>query len=157
MRYLPLLPLLWFACVLGCGSGTVLAPDVTKLSIQIVMAEHQNTLSNPNSIAEVAARLRAIDLSGCPADFRSAFLPYIQAWERMALVEARANQLQSFENFAARMVESFVRGAVGDPFGTSAEVSQEFRELDQAYHIGIQQVFSTYHNVENVAARYGVY
>ena len=57
--------------------------------------------------------MRDIDTSGCPADFREAYLAHIHAWESMVEVEKNASALKTEANSDSTFVEALIRGMLG--------------------------------------------
>ena len=83
-------------------------------AIERVLAADRGTSQNASSVAEIVQRMRAIDMSGCPVDFRQAYLAHIDAWVEMAAVEDAAAQWKVNYDSRQAMVEAFMRGLVFD-------------------------------------------
>jgi hypothetical protein len=63
-----------------------------------VLQEHDQ-IGESASISEVVTRMRAIDTSACPTDFRMAYLKHIHAWEEERKVELEAKKLGEPDGF----------------------------------------------------------
>jgi hypothetical protein len=126
-----------------------------RSTIENVMQQDAATTTGANSVAEVVNRMRAIDMSGCPNDFREAYLGNIHAWEAMAVVEQQAKQFADENNSIGTYVESFVRGMMMDPFGKANEIKQTQNQLQQDYNSAQQQIRQTFNQVEEIAVGYG--
>ncbi len=132
----------------GCFSSTA-------SRIERVLTLDGQTNSGAQSIAEVVVRMRAIDTTGCPNDFRSAYLAHIHAWEEMAAVEQQAVTLQQQSNSGATIVESMIRGFLGDPFGKAGEILASQGQLQQQYGSASQSVKTSWQRVEEIAVLHG--
>ena len=138
------------SCILlsACGRGSA-------AGIERVLREDKATGAGATSVAQVAERMRAIDFDGCPNDFRAAYLAHIHAWEMMAMVESQAAALKAEDESGAAMMESFIRGFLGDPFGKANESAQAENQLQRDYRTAAQQVKFTFDHVEEVAVAHG--
>ncbi|MFO0787113.1 MAG: hypothetical protein U0573_12275 [Phycisphaerales bacterium] len=124
-------------------------------SIERVLAADATTHSGANSVAEVVARMRSIDFEGCPTNFQAAYVAHIHAWETMAAVEQEAKSFQDDYNSGGAMVESFIRGFLGDPFGKVQEGMAAQNQLQRDYQQAAQQIRDTYYRVEEIAVARG--
>src|SRR5437899_2898030 len=67
--------------------GKIFGPDGLagksgqKEAIQQVLRADSRTTTGVTSVSAVVARMRRIDLSKCPSDFRAAYTEHIHAWE----------------------------------------------------------------------------
>jgi hypothetical protein len=59
--------------------------------IERVLAEDAKTTPGAISVAQVVTRMRAIDLAGCPNDFKATYLAHIHSWEAMEVIVQEAN------------------------------------------------------------------
>jgi hypothetical protein len=109
------------------------------------------------SVAEVVGRMKAIDTSACPNDFRAAYLAHLHAWEMMADVEQEAIALKNESEPAGAEVESVIRGFLGDPFGKASEIMDAQGELQKKFKDAAQQVKLTFHRVEEIAVAHGAH
>ena len=124
-------------------------------AIESVLQQDATTTAGVNSVEEIVSRMRAIDISGCPNDFRSAYIDHVHAWEAMANVEQQAIQLKNESNSAGAYVEAFVRGFMLDPFGKSNEEMQAQNQLQREANSAKQQIIQTWNQVEGVAVANG--
>lgn len=107
------------------------------------------------SVAEVVIRMRAVDTSACPNDFRSAYLAHVHAWDMMADVEREAISLKAESESADAMIEAFIRGFLGDPFGKVNEIGEAKNQLQRSFKEAARQVKVTFHRVEEIAVAHG--
>jgi len=126
-----------------------------RSAIETVLQQNAGTTTGVNSVAEVVNRMRAIDMSRCPNDFRAAYLGNIHAWEAMAVVEQQAKQFADENNSVGTYVEAFVRGMMMDPFGKANEIKQAQNQLQQDFNSAEQQIRQTFNQVEEIAVAYG--
>ena len=106
-----------FICLLAAGCGQ----NRSVAAIERVLQADKGT-SQATSVAEVVSRMRAIDMTDCPNDFKAAYLAHIHAWESMAIVERKAIALKNESESTGAMVEAFIRGVLLDPFGKANEI-----------------------------------
>lgn len=123
--------------------------------IESVLQQDRTVTVGTQSVAEVVRRMRAIDLNGCPNDFKSAYLAHVHAWELLADVEREVNVYLEENDTAAVIVESLIRGFLGDPLGKANEITSTENELQRSYKFASRQVLDTYHRVEEVAVAHG--
>ncbi|WP_165235355.1 hypothetical protein [Aquisphaera insulae] len=133
----------------GGGSGG------DKTRIEQVLAADSKTSDGARTVAEVVARMRAIDTGGCPRDFASAYLNHIHAWEKLGSVERQLAAYDSRYNSGSAFLEAFFRGMVFD-FEMSKESSAVRREIQTAYNTASLEVKTSFQHVEQVALSYGV-
>jgi hypothetical protein len=138
------------------GDSKAAEEERARKSIERVLAADKGTTAGATSVAQVVNRMRAIDTAGCPNDFRAAYLAHIHAWEMMADVEKDAIALKADSESGATLVESFIRGFLGDPFGKANEIQAAQTQLQRNYQAANQQIKSTFHRVEEVAVLHGV-
>jgi hypothetical protein len=147
------------ALLLGCSDATKKnatgdgQPSVR--AIERVLAADKNVRPNARSAGEVVIIMREIDTSGCPNDFRAAYLAHIHAWEMMADVEHDAVALRAASNSDAVIIESFIRGYLGDPFGTANDLWAAQTQIQRNFLAASQQIKQTYHRVEESAVLHG--
>ena len=123
--------------------------------IEFVLQQDVKAPVGAQSAAEVVTRMRAIDLVGCPNDFKAAYVAHIHAWERMADVEREVAAHKADSESGADLVESFIRGFLGDPFGKAIEDAAAGNQLQRSYQAAGQQIRDTFHRVEEVAVVHG--
>jgi hypothetical protein len=126
-----------------------------KTSIESVLAQDAKTNAGAQSVAEVVDRMRLIDTSACPADFRSAYLDHLYAWKSLADVESNAIAFKKEANSDAVAVEAFIRGYLGDPLGKVNELDAAQTQLQRDYKDARASISQTFHRVEDVAITYG--
>jgi hypothetical protein len=124
-------------------------------AIEQVLVEDSKTSANVRSVAEVVARMRSINLSGCPGDFSAAYMAHVHAWELLASVEQEALSYNANFNSGEAFVEAFIRGALGDPFGKMNESIGALNDLKQSYQRALAQIKFTYDKIEEIATKYG--
>jgi len=143
---------IWF----GFLSDSDGQPD-SKVKAAIEQVLRQDAVSNDGttSVADVVERMRAIDTSACPNDFRAAYLAHVHAWEKLAGVERDAIALKADSESAGAMVEAFIRGFLGDPLGPINEDIDARNQLQARYQEASREVQATFHRVEEIAVSYG--
>ena len=124
-------------------------------SIERVLAQDATTHNGAASVAAVVRNMRGIDLSGCPSDFRGAYVAHVHAWESMAEVEQAGIMLKADSESAGAFMESFIRGFLGDPFGKANEINTAHNQLQQRALTVQQQIRETFHRVEEIAVARG--
>lgn len=139
----------------GPGGGDPVEKERHKAGIERVLREDARTNENARTVAEVVARMRAVDTAGCPTDFRAAYLAHVHAWERMADVEREAAAFRARADSDGVLVESFIRGMLGDPLGTANEMRSAQTQLQRDYQAADRQVKDTFHRVEELAVLHG--
>ncbi len=138
--------LMWFRS--GSSSNDV-------RNIERVLAEDAKTTPGATSVAQVVTRMRAIDLTDCPNDFKAAYLAHIHSWEAMGGIEQEAIAFKTESESGGAMVESFFRGMLGDPLGKMNEINAAQGHLKARYEYASQELKSTYNRVEEVAVAHG--
>ena len=78
-------------------------------AIERVLAADSQTNPGAVSVAEIVRRMEAIDLAGCPRDFKQAYIAHIGAWRQMAMVEQEAQVWGQRYNSGGAMLEAFLR------------------------------------------------
>ena len=124
-------------------------------NIEHVLQRDTTTTKGVKTVADIVVRMKTIDLSGCPNDFRAAYTTHIHAWELMAEVEKEAIAYKANFESAGAFVEAFIRGAMMDPFGKAKESYAAKKELKANYQKASTQVRNTFHRVEEIAVSYG--
>ena len=132
----------------GCNSNSI--PNIER-----VLKQDQAATEHATSVADIVARMRAIDLAGCPSDFKSAYVDHIHGWELMASVEIEAKQFDADFNSSSAMLEAFIRGVMLDPFGKAEEGLAAQRQLRSNYEKATTAVRDTFHRVEEIAVAHG--
>ena len=94
-------------------------------------------------------------MSGCPNDFKAAYLAHIHAWETLIDLEQRVNNFKKERNGPGDFIEGFIRGYSGDPFGKMNEIRSAGSKLDSELQSANQQIKQTYNKVEEIAVSYG--
>jgi hypothetical protein len=142
--------LLVCAMVGGCGG-----PSPAVGNVERVLKEDQAACIWAQTAAGAAASMRAIDTSACPNDFRAAYLAHVHAWEAMAAVEREAAAFRARNDPEGVLVESFIRGLLGDPLGKANQVAAEQGELLRGYNAASRGIRETFNRVEEVAVGHG--
>lgn len=133
----------------GCGSLN------ERQSIEKVLKANKESQNEATSVASVVSQMRAIDFSGCPNDFKAAYIAHIHAWESLAEVEKADQSFQSNNDTGSVMLESFIRGFLGDPFGKSNEIRESQNQIERAALNAAQQIRSTFNRIEEIAVLHG--
>jgi hypothetical protein len=126
-----------------------------RSTIEGVLQQDAVTGAGTSSVAQIVDRMRAIDTSGCPNDFRVAYVTYIHAGEAMVDVEQRAIQFEKDSNSTGAYVEAFIRGVMMDPFGKAKEEMQTQNQLQRDAAAAAQQIRQSHNQVEEIAVSYG--
>jgi hypothetical protein len=103
----------------------------------------------------VAPAMRAIDTTGAPDDFRSAYLVHVQAWEDAARVDAVLADLNSEEtarNAVGLSILATLLGADATPIGDLTEALATARARRTTAGENIR---STFQEVERIAVAQG--
>jgi hypothetical protein len=138
------------AFIAGCSSRSGPARNIER-----VLAEDRAVPTQATSIADVVVRMRSINTAGCPNEFKAAYLAHIHAWEAMAAVEQQVNAFKARNDSTGVMVESFIRGFLGDPLGKASEVAAEQSELARDYNAANRQIKATFDRLEEIAVANG--
>jgi hypothetical protein len=125
-----------------------------KYNIERILAEDGKTTTGATSIAEVVARMRAIDLDGCPRDFSSAYFAHIHDWERFSDVERELAAFHQRYNSGGAMLESFLRGLIFD-FGMVGEAAAAQQKLRTSDSSASGEERSSFQRVEQVVCLMG--
>lgn len=136
------------------SAAVVLPPDL-RPKIESVLNADQRAMEGVTSAAQLVARLRAIPLDECPGDFQDAYLTHIHAWESLAELERKALQFKEHTSSDDAMVEAFVRGLLGDPWGKMNEVKHDANRLTEEHQSIVLKIKDSYNAVERVAVRHG--
>jgi hypothetical protein len=126
-----------------------------RSAIQSALSQGATTGSGATSVAEVVGRMRAIDTSGCPNDFRIAYVTHIQAWEEMAVLEEEAIKLKNERESFGAFLEAFLRGVMMDPFGKVNDEMTAQRDLQRRAQAVQRDIQLTFSRVEQVGVAYG--
>lgn len=148
-------------CLISCDDAkpTVSQADAQKMSLKTnvkhVLEQDAKTHVGVQSANQAVAGMRAIDTTNCPADFRATYLSHIHAWETMADVERDAIAFKATANSDGVLVESLIRGYLGDPLVKANEIQAAQSQLQQKYLAARLQVKQTFNRVETIALHYG--
>ncbi len=126
-----------------------------KTNIESVLQEDAKAPVGADTVVEIVHRMRDIDISGCPEDFRVAYVAHIHAWEAMREVERNAIAFKKESNADGVLVETFVRGMLGDPLGKVNELAAAQTQLQRDYQSARSEIKETFNRVEELTARYG--
>lgn len=134
-------------------------------AIAMVLQEDKNISQNlpkreaTEVVSIVIRRMRAIDLSQCPNDFRDAYKQHIMAWEKAVPV------LRQFEeqNGAGNILKSFLVGLIAgftDQFhlvlGNIIENANASEELKQKAQKVDREIKDTFDEVLRIAKKYKI-
>jgi hypothetical protein len=107
------------------------------------------------SVSEYVSRLRGINTSDCPKDFRACFLSHVHAWEAAVEMERRVQAFNAEKNSLMSMVEAFYRGAMGDPLGKAFDDRAGDKALEQRASSVMEEIRRTYQSMEQIAIQHG--
>lgn len=155
--------------VLACGAGIVLAlaagllvwflvPGSSRMEVEAmerVLLADAAAMQRASTIAEAASRIRGVGLEGCPRDFREAHVRLMHDYESLLGIEAEIRALEVHANSGDVILESFVRGLMGDPFGTALELSAAEQELQNRWRSAVQSAWESWQQLESIAASRG--
>lgn len=169
--------LISFVCAVGCqesgDTGAAAPPDPSasfsepapfvdtqreqfRVQIAAVLSEDEQTAVGSTVTTEIVRRMRQIDTSGCPAEFRSAYLSHIHAWESKVAAEQSRDSLNQYMNSGEGLVNAFVRGYNGDPLGEIGDAMQTERQIKAQLAQAGDAISETFRDVERIAASYDV-
>ena len=97
---------------------------------------------NRQALRLIVTRMRAIDTSDCPGDFRAAYERHIHAWEGM-----RDQILSEPEGFLDSFFVGFLHGLAGDLTGGTADMAAA-----ENYWLG--QIRDTWNDVRAIAMKH---
>jgi hypothetical protein len=107
-----------------------------------------------DTVRSYVMALRQIDFSGCPDDFRQAYLRHIHAWDKtIPVLELAKHHKMESESIGA-FIEGFLRGLVFD-FGMIEEDKQARNAVMERIQSAQKAVQDTWHRVEEIAVHYG--
>ncbi len=126
-----------------------------KRSMERVLLEDSTTSMNVSSVDEVVAKMRAININGCPLSFKSAYMRHINAWEDLRDLETKVLAHKEYSTSWNMAFDAFLQGFMGNPFGVVNELSQQDRNLEYQYEEIQQNIKMTYREVESIAIAAG--
>ena len=100
--------------------------------------------------------MQAIDTTGCPTEFRTAYFDHIEAWKRAMQVESAWATLNSDDNVKHTLILGWLAGILGvsaTPIADHIDAENRLKELRAA---ASSQIADTYTVVRRVALTYGV-
>jgi len=124
-------------------------------AIEKAIAADASAYADVTSVAEVVEHMKAINLSDCPDDFADAYRAHIAAWESMAQLESDALAWGEAYGISNELTATFLRNDVYD-FDSVGEASSERDRLADMNQQIVDEVISTYEQVEKIARSYGV-
>jgi len=129
-------------------------PSVAK-KIEEVLRQDVGLVTAARSTSEVASLMKDIDLSGCPPEFRKAYVDHIHAWENAVVIEGKIQDFNDDAYSAGALLEGIVRGYMGDVAGPVLETMQGTKQLKSEAAEAQQGVHASYQVVEAIAVRQG--
>lgn len=126
-----------------------------RLAINTALALDDQTQAGGVDTSQVVVRMKAIDTSACPNDFRAAYLTHIHAWESLADAKRKSAELDRYINSGDAIPEAVLRILLGDMFGKINELIQAKRILDERVELARIDVRTTFHRATEVAMTYG--
>lgn len=147
-------------CALLCGIAGLLAAAAGLRSatpaaaIERVLEADRKASSEAAGPSETVANMRAIDLEGTPEDFQDAYRQHIEAWERTAEAQVRAEEwVAKFAPGAATLHDALYETNL--PVEISDEAQSRRRSI-QLYRASAQDaVEKTFRAVERAAEKHG--
>jgi len=124
-------------------------------AIKKVLAADAGAYADVDSVADLFEHMQAIDLSDCPDDFAEAYRAHIAAWGAMAQLEKDARAWGEAYGISDELTSTFLRASVYD-FESVGEASPERYRLAEANQQIVDDIISTYEQVEKIARSYGV-
>ena len=110
------------ASLCGCQSAPEASPE--QIAIEAVYSVDYRIASNSKSPAEVAEKLRAVRLNGCPADFVDAYREYIKGWDSKVQV-AKKMYAQNMQK-ATSDIAAFVSDYPSKPVEAAVELKRKW-------------------------------
>jgi hypothetical protein len=95
---------------------------------------------------------RDISLSGCPADFITAYVEHVRAWEDFG--DTLKNRPQIPTGMEA-LVGGFIRGMMGDITGGAGEIQANIQHWVDQLKEAEGRIKTSWRNVEDAAIRHG--
>ena len=147
-------------CALACGIGGLflaaagMRSATPAAAIERVLEADRLASQGTSSPGEIVANMRAIDLAGCPEDFKNAFLRHIEAWEGRAAVHAEAEAWIA-EFAPGQGTPEDVLYTTNLPEGASAEGEMRRLAIQRSSKNAQQAIQSTFEAVERLAAEHG--
>lgn len=143
----------WLSAAVLCVFSGCFATPASR--IERVLLQDVRSFQGAESVTQLVAKMRAINTDGCPNDFRAAYLAHIHAWDEMAAIEQQWQAHQQQGTSGAVLIESFVRGFLGDPFGKTTELIAEGNQLQLRYSAAQQSIKTTFDRVQEIAVLHG--
>lgn len=145
----------WFWLIKTRSEAMDIKTRSEAMEIEQVLEQDARCKQGATSIAEVVGRMKAIDTSACPNDFRAAYLAHLHAWEAMADLEQEAIALKKEHESVGTMLEGFIRGLLGDPFGKAREIMDARGDLQKKIKEADKQIKLTFQRVQEIAVAHG--
>lgn len=127
--------------LIGCNSDS--GGAITRVLDQCAEISRRAVPYNnrPGAQADFIAReFQKLNVTNCPADFRMAFQAHISAWQQAA-------PIFEDDNVGTAFLEGFAAGATEDP--------RYIGQAGQRAVLATQQINFTYHQLTQIAAKYG--
>lgn len=124
-------------------------------AIERVLQADQQTNVGVKHFSKIVPRMRQIDTTGCPHEFRAAYLAHIHACEEVVQIPSEIEHLNSNDRQFEIFWESAIRSFLGDVFTVPAQISHQLEELDRKSENAQQEVAATYRRLEEIAVGYG--
>ena len=123
-------------------------------AIERVLADDRTTDDDASSIAQIVQRMRSIDMTGCPKEFRKVYLDHINAWEQMAAVEQESIAWDNRYDSGGTWVEAILRGLMFD-YGMFGEADAARNRVLEMKRNASANVYATYTVVQQIAIDHG--
>ena len=125
-----------------------------KSNIERVLAADQTTNSGGGGASVIAERMAAIDLSGTPGDFQSAYLEHIEAWRRAGKVASALAQLKSDDRMNGAVAAGIFATVFDMNVSPFSDHIRAIQRLEAETGVADEAIRSTYATVKSVAVRY---
>lgn len=127
---------------------------LVRARIEAVLEADAETASRDGPDARAAA-MRAIDTTGCPADFAAAYVNHIFAWEYAAQIEAAMVQPAVAAEGATRDAQRASAKAPRHEAMPDADIVRRLRRLEELQGAAHDEIRSTFQRVQLIATGYG--
>lgn len=125
-----------------------------KQAIEAVLVADTNA-GRLGSADATARAMRAIDLSGAPGDFQSAYVAHIQAWEREAELLRQWRELTSDDRQGAAVAAGVICGLLDCPARPIGDQIDSEAAMKRQIATASEQISESFRQVERIAALYG--
>jgi len=145
--------ILLIACIslMGCQSEPV-NPDAQNIAR--VLQVDSKLLSHTKTLSEMVVKLKAVDLGGCPEEFKSAYKKYIAAWEAFATIEQE--MFKADIERASKTIESFLSQYRADSGKATVKLSENWPTYSKEIIDSVSHIAGALNTVKTQALKYNV-